>query len=232
MRDIDKALMPRNHTDPKTVLPPENHDHLALFDGKKSEQLPPHRQADCKIKLREGCEPPYGPLYSMSRDELMVLGKYLTENLKKGFIRASSSPAAALVLFVKKPGGGLRFCVDYRALNEITVKDRYPLLLIEETLKRLSKARWFTTLDIVAAFNELRMAEGEDWKTAFRARYGLFEYTVMPFGLCNAPSTFQSYINNLLRPFLDGFATCYVDDILIYSNSLEEHRPAQCKSIH
>ena len=135
----------------------------------------------------------------MSRDELLVLQKYLTENLETGFIRSSSSPAASPVLFVKKPGGGLRFCVDYRALNAKTIKNRYPLPLIRETLDRLSKACIFTKLDIVAAFNRLRMAYGEERKTAFRTRYGLFEYLVMPFGLANAPSSFQHYINDVLR---------------------------------
>ena len=161
----------------------------------------------------------------MSRDELLVLQKYLTENLEKGFIRSSSSPAASPVLFVKKPGGGLRFCVDYRALNAMTIKNRYPLPLIRETLDRLSKACiFFTKLDIVAAFNRLRMAYGEEWKTAFRTRYGLFEYLVMPFGLANAPSSFQHYINDVLREYLDIFCTAYIDDILIYSSSMKEHK--------
>jgi len=114
----------------------------------------------------------------MSLDELKCLRKYLDENLSKGFIRASTSPVAAPVLFVRKPGGGLRFCVDYRALNAITVKNRYPIPLIQETLNRLSKAKVYTKLDIIGAFNRLRIAEGDEWLTAFRTRYGLFEYLV------------------------------------------------------
>jgi hypothetical protein len=161
----------------------------------------------------------------MSREELIVLRKTLTELLDKNFIRASSSPASAPVLFVKKPGGGLRFCVDYRGLNAITCKDRYPLPLISETLRSLSKARWFTKLDVIAAFHKIRIKEGDEWKTAFRTRYGLYEWLVTPFGLTGAPATFQRYINNTLREFLDEFCSVFIDDILIYSSgSLADHR--------
>ena len=161
----------------------------------------------------------------MSREELLVLRKTLTELLDKNFIRVSQSPAAAPVLFAKKPGGGLRFCVDYRALNAITQKDRYPLPLIRETFRLISKAKWFTKLDIIAAFNKIRIAEGEEWKTAFRTRFGLFEYLVTPFGLTGAPATFQRYINHTLREYLDDFVSAYIDDILIFSDgNLKDHR--------
>ncbi|MDI6015458.1 reverse transcriptase domain-containing protein [Escherichia coli] len=168
---------------------------------------------------------PWGPLYNMSRDELLVLRKTLTELLDKGFIRVSNSPAAAPVLFAKKPGGGLRFCVDYRGLNKITRKDRYPLPLINETLQRISRAKWYTKLDIVAAFYHIRIAEGSEWMTAFRTRYGLYEWLVTPFGLANAPSTFQRYVNWALREFLDEFVSAYMDDILIFTEgTLDDHR--------
>lgn len=154
----------------------------------------------------------------MSRDELLVLRKTLTELLNKQFIRVSSSPAIAPVLFVRKPGGGLRFCVDYWALNRITRKDRYPLPLIHETLRMIGKARWFTKLDVSAAFYKLRIAKGDEWKTAFRTRYGSYEWLVTPFGLANAPSSFQRYINSALQDYLDIFCLAYVDDVLVYSN--------------
>lgn len=160
----------------------------------------------------------------MSLDELRVLRKFLDDNLAKGFIRPSSSPAASPVLFAKKPGGGLRFCVDYRALNALTIKNRYPLPLLRETLARLSKAKYYTKLDVIGAFNRIRMAEGDEWLTAFNTRYGLFESLVMPFGLCNAPATFQARINEVLHEYLDVFCTAYIDDVLIFSDSLEEHR--------
>ncbi len=111
----------------------------------------------------------------MSREELLLLRKTLTEYLDKNFIRISSSSAAAPVLFARKPSGGLRFCVDYRALNAITRKDRYPLPLIRETLRLISRAKWLTKLDITAVFHKIRITEGDEWKTAFRTRYGLYE---------------------------------------------------------
>jgi hypothetical protein len=206
------------------LVPEEFHDFLPLFEEAVANQLPPHRKSDHTIPLKEGFQPPFGPLYSLSRFELEALKKWLEENLKKGFIRASSSPSGAPILFVKKGDGSLRLCVDYRGLNEGTIKNRYPLPLLQETLMRLSKARYFTKLDVRNAYNLLRIAEGEEWKTAFRTRYGLYESLVMPFGLTNAPASFQNFINDALQPFLDRFATAYLDDILIYSDTLEEHR--------
>jgi len=155
---------------------------------------------------------------------LQTLKQWLEENLSKGFIRASSSPAASPILFVKKTDGSLKLCVDYRGLNAGNIKNRYPLPLLQETLMRLSKAKYFTTLDIRGAYNLVRMAEVEEWKTAFLTRYGLFESLVMPFGLTNAPSDFQALINDVLRSYLDDFCTAFLDDIFIYSNTLEEHK--------
>ncbi len=163
-------------------------------------------------------------MYGMSRDELLVLKKYLKNNLRKGFICASSSSASSPVLFVKKPGGGLKFYVNFQKLNAITVKDRYPIPLIQETLNRLSQACWFSKFDVIAAFNKMRIQEGEEWKTAFKTRYGLYEHHVMPFGLANASSSFQHFINETLQGYLDILATSYIDDILVYSNSLSEHK--------
>jgi hypothetical protein len=224
LKDIEKALAPKVSIDPRERLPKEYHEFMDVFSKQEADKLPPHRPYDHKIQLKEGVEPPFGPLYDMSREELQVLREYLEENLGKGFIRASKSPAASPVLFVRKPGGGLRFCVDYRALNALTVKNRYPIPLIRETLDRLCRAKYYTKLDIIAAFNRLRIAKGDEWKTAFRTRYGLFEYLVMPFGLTNGPASFQHYINDALRDYLDIFCTAYLDDILIYSDSLDDHK--------
>jgi len=148
----------------------------------------------------------------------------LEENLRKGFIRASSSPAASPILFVKKTDGSLRLYVDYHWLNEGTIKNRYPLPLLQETLMQLSKAKYFTTLDIHGAYNLVCMAEGKEWKMAFQTRYGLFESLVMPFGLTNALSDFQALINDVLHAYLDDFCTAFLDDIFIYSNTLKEHK--------
>jgi len=156
--------------------------------------------------------------------ELKVLKQYLEEKLKNGSIRPSTSPFGSPVLFVKKPDGSLRLCADYRALNRMTVKNRYPLPLISEIMDRIKGAKHFTRLDVRDAFNRIRVAEGEEWKTAFRTRYGHFEYLVMPFGLCNAPATFQAYINDALHEYLDVFCVAYLDDVLIYTDgTLEDH---------
>ena len=161
----------------------------------------------------------------MTQEELIVLQKTLSELLQKGFICMSHSPATAPVLFIQKPGGGLRFCVDYHALNAITKKDRYLLPLIHETLNQIRQARWFTKLDVSAAFHKIRIAKGQEWMTAFCTRYGLFEWLVTPFGLANALSTFQKYINWTLREYLDKFCSAYIDDVLVYTNGdLRQHR--------
>ena len=224
MADIEKALEPKKEVDPLTILPEEYHEFIDVFSRKESDILPPHRPYDHKITLKDSSSLPFSRLYPISRDKLLVLHKYLREHLNKDFIKASLSPVASPVLFVKKPGGGLRLYVDYRALNALTVKNQYPLPLIRETLDRLAKAKYFTKLDVIAAFNRIRMAKGDEYLTAFRTRYGLFEYNVMPFGLTGAPSTFQHYINDSLREYLDIFCTAYLDDILIYSESLSEHQ--------
>jgi len=234
MRDIEKALAPKPQTDPGNKLPKHYHEFLELFDPKEADKLPPSRpNIDHQIELidadAKGRKPeiPWGPLYNMSREELLVLRKTLHDLLSKDFIRVSNSPAAAPVLFVRKPGGGLRFCVDYRALNAMTKRDRYPLPLIHETLQRISKARWFTKLDVTAAFHKIRIAEGDEWKTAFRTRFGLYEWLVTPFGLTNAPSTFQRYINWTLREFLDDFVSAYLDDVLIFTEGSRAHHRKQ-----
>jgi len=159
----------------------------------------------------------------MSRTELVVLKELLEENMSKGFIRQSSSPFAAPVLFAKKPGGGFRFCIDYRDINSKTIKNRYPFPLIKETLNLLGKAKIYTKLDVQEAYNLLRVKEGDEHKLAFRTTYGLYEPTVMQFGTMNAPADFQGYINNAIREALDNFASAYLDDVLIYSDSKEEH---------
>jgi predicted aspartyl protease len=227
IQDIEKALQPKAPLTPRDVrqkLPGYLQTYFDLFMPKEGKELPPLRgpEIDHRVELeqKDGKDPevPYGPLYGMSRDELLVLRKTLLDLLDKGFIRASSSPAASPVLFVRKPGGGLRFCVDYRALNAITKKDRYPLPLIKETLNLVGRAKWYTKLDVTAAFHKIRILEGQEWLTAFRTRFGSYEWLVTPFGMANAPSTFQRYVNWVLREFLDDFASAYLDDIIIFTD--------------
>jgi transposase InsO family protein len=167
--------------------------------------------------------PPFGPLYNLSGPQLKALRDYIEDALKKGWIRHSVSPAGAPILFVPKKDGGLRLCVDYRGLNKVTIKNRHPLPLIDETLDRLTGAEMLTKVDLKDAYHRIRI-KGEDvWKTAFRTRYGHFEYLVLPFGLTNAPATFQSYINRAMAGLLDNFVVVYLDDILIYSKKGEDH---------
>lgn len=149
--------------------------------------------------------------------------EYLHTNLSKGYIRPSRSPAGAPILFAKKKDGTLRLCVDYRGLNALTVKNRHPLPLIQESLDQLAAGQYFTKLDMRDAYYRIRIKAGDEWKTAFRTRYGHFEYTVMPFGLSNAPASFQSYINSALTGLIDRICVVYLDDVLIYSQTEQEH---------
>jgi hypothetical protein len=196
---IHKALNEEwNDPEITDIVPPEYHIFLPLFSEAEANKLPLHHPYDHCIPLKEDFTPPFGPIYSLSWTELEALWKWLNENLSKGFIHASSSPAGVPILFVKKSNGSLWLCVDYRGLNERTIKNRYPLPLLHKILLHLQKAKYFTKLDIHRAYNLVRMAEGEEWKTAFRTQYGLFESLVMPFGLTNAPASFQHFINDIL----------------------------------
>ena len=204
-------------------LPDRYKEFSDVFDKVKANTLPEHRPYDCPIDLQPGKEPPWGPIYNLSPVELETLREYIDENLANGFIRHSRSPGSAPIFFVKKKNGSLRLVVDYRGLNKVTIRNRYALPLIPNLLERLSGAKYFTKLDLRGAYNLVRIRPGDEWKTAFRTRYGHFEYTVMPFGLTNAPAVFQHMANDIFRDFLDIFTIVYLDDILIYSKTQEEH---------
>lgn len=226
LHDIEKALKSKVYTDPRANCPDWLLPVIDAFDRKKASELPPHRQGlDTEIRLQPGASPPACPLWSMSREELLVLRKTLFELLDAGFIRASSAPGGAPVIFVKKPGGGLRFCVDYRALNSLTEKDGYPLPLINDTLRDIASAKYVSKVDVISAFHRLRIKEGSEPLTAFRTHYGAFEWLVTPFGLCGAPASFQRFINSILSPWLGISCSAYLDDVVIYtSGSQHEHR--------
>jgi len=198
-------------------------DLKEVFNEKNCNVLPPHRKYDCEINLKDNSILFYGPLYPLTELERDELKKQLKELLEKGFIRKSTSPAGAPVLFVRKKDGTLRLVIDYRKLNDMTIRNSYPLPLISELLDRVKGAKVFTKLDLKSAYNLVRIKEGDEYKTAFRTRYGHFEFLVMPFGLKNAPATFQHFINDVLSEYLDDFVISYIDDILIYSNTIEEH---------
>lgn len=204
-------------------VPRELLEYTDVFSNERAGVLPALKQGDHAIEIEDGKEPPYRPLYNLSQTELAELRRYLEDSLQKGWIRHSTSSAGAPILFVPKKDGGLRLCVDYRGLNAVTVKNRHPLPLITETLDRLCGAKVFTKLDLKDAYHRIRIKQGDEWKTAFRTRYGHFEYLVMPFGLANAPATFQAYINRALAGLVDVTCVVYLDDILIYSADLAEH---------
>ena len=153
----------------------------------------------------------------------------MDENEKKEFIRKFESSTEYPILFVSKKNESLRLCVDYRKLNDITIKNRYPLPNISELENRLQGAKYFTKFDLRGAYNLIRMKEGEKWKTTFRTRFEHYEYTMMSFELINVSTTCQEMINDALRQYLDIFVTAYLDDILVFSKTYEEHVEHVCK---
>jgi len=176
---------------PLDRVPEEFHEYVGVMGKELADALPEHRPYDCKIDLREGETAPWGPIYPLSEAELQALREWLKEMERTGKIRRSTSPAGSPILFVPKPNGkGLHLCVDYRGLNKITIPNRYPLPLMQELQDRVQGAQYFTKMDLKNGFNLIRMRAGDEWKTVFRTRYGLYEFNVMPFGLTNAPSTF------------------------------------------
>src|SRR5579863_5979088 len=155
----------------------------------------------------------------MSQVELAELKKQLADLLSKGFIRPSISPYGSPVLFVHKKEGTLCLCVDYRALNKITIKNRYPLPRIEELMDSLAGAKYFSKIDLYSGYHQIRIKESDIPKTTFRTHYGHYEFLVLPFGLTNAPATFITLMNDIFREYLNKFVIMYLDDILIYSRT-------------
>ena len=185
--------------------------------------LPPDREVEFTIDLIPGTEPIYIPPYRMSPAELRELKAQLEELFSKGFIRPSISPWGAPVLFVKKKDGSLRLCIDYRQLNRVTIRNQYPLPRIDELFDQLQGSRVYSKIDLRSGYHQLRVQESDVPKTAFRTRYGHYEFLVMPFGLTNAPTAFMDLMNWVFQPYLDRFVIVFIDDILVYSGSLEEH---------
>jgi hypothetical protein len=196
-----------------------------VCDKRASDQLPLRRTAvDHKIELTQANSLSYSPLYRITTEKLLAIKEYLLENLHKGFIVPSSSPFASPVLFVAKPNSSLRFCVNYRKLNSLTKKDQHLLPLINETLAQIVNAKIFTKLDIRQTFHRIHINAASEELTTFRTRYGTYKYQVLPFGLTNGPATYQRYMNEVLFNYLDDFCTTYLDDILIYSDNVLEHK--------
>ncbi|GBG77977.1 hypothetical protein CBR_g25908 [Chara braunii] len=183
----------------------------------------PDRPISHEIILEAGAVPPKGCIYRMSEEELEVLRAQLDDLLAKGWIRPSSSPYGPPVLFIRRKNKDLRLCIDYRKLNAQTVKNVGPLPRIDDLLERLGGAKYFSKLDLKSGYHQLSIRPSDCYKSAFKTRYGHFEWVVMPFGLTNAPATFQVAMTNEFRAMLDRFVLVYLDDILVYSRTLEDH---------
>ena len=223
IRDIEQVLQEKKVIDSTTKLFKEHHHIIEVFFKKASNKLLSHRFYDHKIFLMKNFKLVNDSLYDMFKEELKVMTKYIEEMLDKSFIRASSSSTINSILFVKKSSDDFRFCVDYRQFNFITIKNKYLLPLVKETLDRICKVKIFFKIDIIVVFHKFRMIEGEEWKIAFKTRYDLYEYMIMFFDLINALSTFQHFINDVLQRYLNVFCTTYIDDILIYNNFKKDH---------
>ena len=169
------------------------------------------------INLKDGKQPLYEPIYSLGPVKLEILKTYIETHIKTGFIQPFRSFVGPLILFDKKSDGSLRLCVNYQGLNNLTIKNRYPLPLIRESLDRLGQAKKFTQLDLNSAYHQMRIKKGDEWKTAFQTKYSHFKYQVMPYRLSNALASFQGYINKILAKKLDIFIIVYLNDILIYT---------------
>ncbi|GJQ89041.1 putative nucleotidyltransferase, ribonuclease H [Tanacetum coccineum] len=185
--------------------------------------LPPTRQVEFQIDLIPGAAPVARAPYRLAPSEMKELSEQLKELSDKGFIRPSSSPWGAPVLFVKKKDGSFRMCIDYRELNKLTVKNRYPLPRIDDLFDQLQGSSVYSKIDLRSGYHQLRVREGDIPKTAFRTRYGHYEFQVMPFGLTNAPAVFMDLMNRVCKPYLDKFVIVFIDDILIYSKNKKEH---------
>lgn len=195
-----------------------------VFRSSLPQELPPKRSVDHKIETNPEANIPNRGLYRLSPDELRATREYIAENLKNGRIRPSKSPYGAPLFFAKQAGKPLRGVVDYRMLNRITKRNRTPTPRSDEMFDVIGGSSYFTKIDLKTGFHQIRMSPNDIEKTAFQTKYGQFEYLVLPMGLCNAPATFTAMMNEVLQGYIDNFCTVYLDDILIFSNSKEDHR--------
>lgn len=214
---------------PEDVDPPGEHLKTLLeeFEDVFPETLPglpPDRNIFHTIPMHDHHSPPFKPLYRLARPELEECKRQVAELLNVGAIRPSASPYGSPILFVKKKDGTMRMVVDYRAVNKLTRQDRYPLPRIDDILDKLQGARYFSSLDLLSGYHQIKLKPEDVEKTAFRTPFGLYEFLVLPFGLTNAPATFQRVMNHIFRDFVAaGFVVIYLDDVLVYSKSSAEH---------
>ena len=185
--------------------------------------IPPNREIDFHIELAPGTKPISKAPYRMTPSKLKELNVQMEELVNKGFVRPSTSPWGAPILFVKKKDGSLRLCIDYRELNKVTIRNQYPLPWINDLLNQLQGARVFSKIDLRSGYHQLKIRSKDIPKTAFRTWYRHYEFLVMTFGLTNAPTAFMDLMNGIFQPYLDQFVIVFIDDILIYSGSKEDH---------
>ncbi|OWB70298.1 hypothetical protein B5S30_g5810 [[Candida] boidinii] len=198
-------------------------DYADIITNESPKEMPPRRDISHDIVIYPGALPTYRAQYRLTPEEKVELTKQVGSLLDQGFIRKSTSPYNSPVLFVKKKDGTLRLCIDYRALNNITIKNKFPIPRIDEALDKLGGAKVFSKMDLRSGFYQIRVTDEDVPKTAFSTDRAHYEFTVMPFGLTNAPATFQTMMNTVLGGFIDKFVLVYIDDILIYSKTAEEH---------
>jgi len=205
------------------IVPPQFHDFLKVFDKEASDRFPTSKPWDHKIEMKEGFEPKSFKTYNLTPEETKELDSFLEEQLAKGYIRPSKSPMVSPFFFVSKKDGKLRPCQDYRYLNEWTIKNAYPLPLISELLDKLKGAKLFTKFDVRWGYNNIRIKKGDEWKAAFKTNKGLFEPTVMFFGMCNSPATFQAMMDSIFKDLIaEGLIIVYMDDILIFAKDKQQ----------
>ena len=207
------------------TLPSEIQPLITKFNSlfQPPQSLPPSRPTDHHIHLQPHSEPVNVRPYRYPHFQKHEIERQIKDMLERDLIRPSISPFSSPVLLVRKHNGSWRLCVDYRALNAITIKDRYPIPTIDELLDELGGANWFSKLDLLQGYYQIRMHEPDVAMTAFRTHHGHYEFKVMPFGFCNAPSSFQATMNDIFQPYLRRFIIVFFDDILIYSQTLSEH---------
>jgi len=205
-----------------TSVIPDVQDFEDVFPEEVSGLLP-RREVEFSIDLVSGTGPVSMAPYRMAPMELVELKKQIEELMAKQFIRPSTLPWGAPVLLVKKKDGSSRLCVDYRQLNKMTIKNKYPLPRIDDLMDQLHGSAVFSKIDLRSGYHQILVKDDDVQKTAFRSKYGHYEYVVMPFGVTNAPAVFMNYMNRIFQPFLDKFVVVFIDDIFIYSRTQEEH---------